>query len=201
MESGITVCVAVHPARLRNGLLTRALTSVWAQTYQPSSVLILNDVDRKGAGAIRQRLINMVTTEWTAWIDSDDEWYPEHLEKLLRVAVDTSSVWVHPYFDSSHDPFSSKEAPMGHFGLPYNPCTPHHTTMGILEDTALAQEVGFPPSATVGKYSNEDWAHITGFAALCCERGLKMTHLAERTFKYNMGHGNTSGLPTQGDAR
>lgn len=194
MEPGITVCVAAHPARLRNGLLARALASVWAQTRQPEMVLLANDVDKLGAGATRQKLLSMVQTEWTAWIDSDDEWYPEHLEKLLRVAEDTDSVWVHPYFESQQDP-------LGHFGLPYNPCTPHHTTMGILERTDLAQEVGFPPSATVGKFSNEDWAHITGFAALCCERGLKMTHLAERTFKYNMGHGNTSGLPTQGDAR
>jgi hypothetical protein len=194
MEPGITVCVAAHPARLRNGLLGKALASVWAQTRQPEYVLVCNDIGKEGAGAIRQRLLDRVTTEWTAWIDSDDEWFPEHLEKLFQVAVATESVWVHPYFEAVHDP-------LGHFGLPYDPCTPHHTTMGILERTDLAQEVGFPPSADHGRFSNEDWAHITGFAALCCERGLKMTHLAEKTFRYNMGHGNTSGLPTQGDAR
>jgi hypothetical protein len=194
MEPGVTVCVAAHPARLRNGLLARALASVWAQTRQPERILVVNDTNREGAGATRQRLLGMVETEWTAWIDSDDEWFPEHLEKLLRVASETGAVWVHPYFEAVRDP-------LGHFGRPFDPCRPHHTTMGVLEQTALAQEVGFPASETHGRFSNEDWAHITGFAKLCCERGLVMTHLAERTFRYNMGHGNTSGLPTQGDAR
>jgi hypothetical protein len=200
VEPGVTVCVAAHPARLRNGLLARALSSIWSQTRQPERVLIVNDTDREGAGATRQRLLGMVQTRWTAWLDSDDEWYPEHLEKLLQVAEQTGAVWVHPYFDSESDPFASAEAPQGHFGLPYNPCTPHHTTMCVLEDTALAREVGFPPSADRGSCSNEDWAHITEFARLCCERGLSMVHLAERTFKYHMGHGNSSGLPGQGDA-
>lgn len=194
LTPGITVCVATHPARQPSGLLARALTSVGAQTLQPREVLVLNDLDREGVGVIRQRLLDKVTTEWTAWVDSDDEWYPEHLEKLMRVAEETDSVWVHSYFDGLMDP-------LGHFGRPFMPCTPHHTTMGILERTDLAKEVGFPPSATHGSFSNEDWAHIVGFSALACERGLKMTHLAEKTWRYHMGHGNSSGLPGQGDAR
>lgn len=200
LTTGITVCVATHPARQTSGLINRALTSVAAQTLQPRQILVLNDVDREGVGAIRQRLLDKVTTEWTAWIDSDDEWFPEHLEKLMRVATETDSVWVHSYFQSLVDPFRSPESPTGHFGLPFMPCTPHHTTMCVLERTDLAKEVGFPPSSRHGGFSNEDWAHITGFAALACERGLKMTHLAERTWNYHMGHGNSCGLPGQGDA-
>lgn len=194
LDPGITVCVATHPARLRNGLLNRALISISTQTLQPRQVLVLNDVDREGVGVIRQRLLDLVTTQWTAWLDSDDEWLPQHLEKLMVVAEETDSVYVYSWFHAPMDP-------LGHFGLPFNPCTPHHTTMGILERTDLAKEVGFPPSETNSRFSNEDWAHITGFAKLACERGLKMTHLAERTWSYHMGHGNTSGLPGQGDAR
>ena len=126
--------------------------------------------------------------------DTGREGVPDHLEKLKRVADETDSVYVFSWFHALVDP-------LGHFGLPFNPCSPYHTTMGILERTDLAKEVGFPPSATHGRFSNEDWAHITGFAKLACERGLKMTHLAERTWTYSMGHGNTSGLPGQGDAR
>ena len=194
LQPGVTVCIAAHPARFRSGLLLRALQSVTNQTLQPDRILILNDTAREGVGVIRQRLLDNVITEWVAWIDSDDEWGPEHLEKLMHVATETDSVYVFSWFNAIQDP-------LGHFGLPFNPCTPHHTTMGILERTDLAKEVGFPPSATEGRFSNEDWAHITGFAKLACERGLKMTHLAERTWTYHMGHGNTSGLPTQGDAR
>lgn len=190
---GITVCIATHPARFRNGLLQRALVSVGEQMLQPRAVLVMNDVDREGAGSIRQRLLDLVNTEWIAWLDSDDEWYPGHLEKLMRVAEETGSVYVYSWFDGRD--------PLGHFGLPFNPCTPHHTTMGILERTDLAKEVGFPPSESGSRFSNEDWAHITGFAKLACERGLLMTHLAERTWVYHQGHGNSSGLPGQGDAR
>lgn len=193
-SSDITVCIPVHPARFKSGLLLRAVQSVTHQTLQPDRILILNDGNRDGVGVIRQRLLDQVRTEWVAWIDSDDEWSPEHLQKLKQVADETGSVYVFSGYHAIADP-------LGHFGIPFNPCSPYHTTMGILERTDLAKEVGFPPSASHGTFSNEDWAHITGFAALACERGLRMTHLAERTWTYHMGHGNTSGLPTQGDAR
>lgn len=193
LRPGITVCIAAHPVRLANGMLSRAFMSVCTQTLQPQAVLVANDISREGAGHTRQLLLDQVTTEWTAWLDSDDEWLPEHLEKLMRVATETDSVWVFSYF---HGP-----DPLGHFGRPFNPCTPHHTTMGVLERTDLAKEVGFPPSEQGSNFSNEDWAHITGFARLACERDLKMTHLAERTWTYHQGHGNSSGLPTRGDAR
>jgi hypothetical protein len=90
--------------------------------------------------------------------------------------------------------------PLGHFGKPFNPCTPHHTTMCVLVDTELAKEVGFPDTQDDGIFSNEDWGFITGVAKLCCERGLKMTHLAERTWTWHMSGQNSSGRPGQGDA-
>jgi glycosyltransferase involved in cell wall biosynthesis len=162
-----------------------------AQTKQPQAVFVVNDTDRQGAGWTRQTLLSLVQTRWIAWIDSDDEWMPEHLAKLMAVAESTDSVYVYSWFHGGD--------PLGHFGLPFNPCTPHHTTMGILERADIAREAGFPASAP-GQFSNEDWAHITTFAQICCERGLKMTHLAEKTWTYHSGHGNSSGQPGQGDA-
>jgi hypothetical protein len=192
LQPGITVCIAAHPARFTSGLLKRALASVVDQTLQPNRILILNDTAREGVGVIRQRLLEQVRTEWVAWIDSDDEWSPEHLEKLYRTATETDSVYVFSWFHGGD--------PLGHFGLPFNPCTPHHTTMNVLVRTDIAQEVGFPPNQH-GRHANEDWAFITGVSKLACERGLKMTHLAERTWTYHQGHGNSSGQPGQGDAR
>jgi hypothetical protein len=90
--------------------------------------------------------------------------------------------------------------PLGHFGLPFNPCTPHHTTMNVLVRTDVAREVGFNLNE-VGPFANEDWGFITGVAKLACERGLKMTHLAERTWTYHQHGQNSSGQPGQGDAR
>lgn len=189
---GVTVAIAAHPARFNGGLLARAFASVVAQTHIPETIIVVNDSERRGAGWTRQTLLRHVDTEWIAWLDSDDEWEPEHLEKLLRVAVDTDSVFVYSWFHGGD--------PLGHFGLPFNPCTPHHTTMGILVRTDIAKEVGFIDSEP-GPFSNEDWAFITGVSKLACERGLKMTHLAERTWTYHQHGQNTSGQPTQGDAR
>lgn len=192
LRQGITVCIACHPARVRNGMLQRAFNSAVTQTLQPAAIVVVNDLEREGAGHTRQRLLESVNTEWIAWLDSDDEWDATHLEKLYRVALDTDSVYVYSWFKSPYDP-------LGHFGLPFNPCTPHHTTMNVLVQTELAREVGFPPTE-VGPFSNEDWAFITGVSKLACERGLKMTHLAERTWTYHMAGQNSSGRPGQGDA-
>jgi hypothetical protein len=192
LRPGVTVLVAAHPARFNGGMLTRALTSVIAQTHVPQVITVVNDSERRGAGWTRRTLLGNVETEWIAWIDSDDEWTdPEHLAKLLRVAVETDAVFVFSWFHGGD--------PLGHFGLPFNPCTPHHTTMGHLVRTDIAQEVGFPDSEA-GPFSNEDWAFITGVAKLACERGLKMVHLAERTWTYHQHGQNTSGQPFQGDA-
>jgi hypothetical protein len=192
LRPGITVCVTSHPARFTNGLLQRAISSVLNQTRLPEALVLVNDVDRNGAGWSRQRVLEQVATEWVAWIDSDDEWMPEHLEKLLRVAVETEAVYVYSWFVGGD--------PLGHFGLPFNPCTPHHTTITSLVRTDIAQEVGFPATQADGTFSNEDWAFITGVSKLACERGLKMVHLAERTWYYHQGNYNSSGKPGQGDA-
>jgi Glycosyltransferases involved in cell wall biogenesis len=190
---GITALIAAHPARFQEPyLLAKALHSVATQTLPPVAIHVVNDVDRHGAGWTRRTLLNHVDTEWIAWLDSDDEWMPEHLEKLHRVAVDTDSVFVFSWFTGGD--------PLGHFGLPFNPCTPHHTTMTVLVRTDIALAVGFPDNQA-GPFANEDWAFITGVSKLACERNLKMTHLAERTWHYYQAGQNSSGQPGQGDAR
>ncbi len=177
-----------------NGLLHRALNSVLAQSLQPNAILIHNDVDRRGAGTARQRLLAQVQTEWTAWIDSDDEWGDKHLEALYTTALATESVYVYSWFNGGD--------PLGHFGIPFNPCQPHHTTMAVLERTDIAQEAGFLETQPGHPVSNEDWHHIVRFSQICCERGLRMTHLAERTWTYHQQWGvNTSGRPDAGDAQ
>lgn len=191
MRPGTTVAIATHPARSSSGLLTRAFASVVAQTQQPEAIAIVSDTEKKGAGWTRRTLLGLVETEWIAWLDSDDEWDPSHLAKLHQVALATDAVFVYSWFHGGD--------PLGHFGLPFNPCTPHHTTMNVLVRTDIAKEVGFPDSQP-GLFSNEDWAFITGVSALACERGLNMIHLAERTWTYHQHGQNTSGQPGRGDA-
>ena len=124
LRPGITVCIAAHPARFRGpALLNRALASVVAQTLSPAAIHVVNDVDRQGAGWTRRTLLESVDTEWLAWLDSDDEWMPEHLEKLHRVAVDTDSVYVFSWMHGA-DPLGAgpEDDPPGRTYLAL-PCT------------------------------------------------------------------------------
>lgn len=194
LRPGITAVIAAHPARFANGLLAEALNSVTRQTLQPDTIIVVNDIERAGAGRSRQKLLRMVETEWMAWLDSDDLWLPPHLEKLYAHAQAEDAVFAYSWFIGlpAHDP-------LGHFGKVFNPCAPHHTTITFLVKTELAQEVGFPETAD-GPFSEEDWGHITGIAQRCCERGLKMVHLPERTWIWRAQGQNSSGRPGQGDA-
>lgn len=201
LRPGISALVACHPARLSNGLAVEAFASIARQTMQPDTIIVVNDLERAGAGRTRQKLLRMVETEWIAFIDSDDVWMPQHLEKLWNCAQETDSVYVFSYFNAPFDPFATKDEPQGHFGRVFDVCNPHHTTITALVKTELLREVGYQESETNGPYSEEDWKAIAGLAALCCERGLKMTHLPERTWYWRQGPNNSSGKPDRGDAR
>lgn len=193
LRKGVTAVVIAHPARLSNGLLTRALQSITEQTRQPDAIIVVNDIGRHGAGWARREALRQVRTTRFAWLDSDDFWYPNHLADLNQVMDEVPDCrYVYSWFDGPD--------PLGHFGIPFNPCTPHHTTITCLIDTALAKEVGYQDNES-GPFANEDWNFILGFSALCCERGYKMTHLAKRTWFYEQHGQNSSGKPGQGDAR
>lgn len=201
LRPGLTVLIACHPERLSNGLAGETFASVARQTMQPDTIILVNDLERAGAGRTRQKLLRMVETEWLAWVDSDDLLLPKHLEKLYNHAQETGAVFVNAWFNAPHDPFKSPENPTGHFGKPLDPCNPHHTTITFMVKTELAQEVGFRESLKDSPFSEEDWHHISGIAALCCERGLKMEHLPEKLWWWRQQGQNTSGLfrPGQGD--
>jgi hypothetical protein len=194
LRPGITVCIAAHPVRFRNGLLGRAFASVCKQTYQPDEILVLNDSGKQGAGWTRRELVKQVRTEWIAWLDSDDYWYPNHLQDLVDVAkTDPTIKYVFSWFDGRNDP-------LGHFGKVYDIHNPHHTTITALVDTAMAQEVSYPDTAADWPVSNEDLIFIFDFAKLCVARDLKMVHLPKKTWYWEQAGQNTSGKPDKGDA-
>lgn len=194
LRPGITVLIACHPERLSNGLAVEAFTSVARQTMQPDTIILVNDLERAGAGRTRMKLLRMVETEWLAWCDSDDMLLPSHLEKLYNCAQETGAVFVNAWFNAPHDP-------LGHFGKPLDPCNMHHTTITFMVKTELAQEAGFRESLKDSPFSEEDWFHISKIADLCCERGLVMSHLPEKTWWWRQQGQNTSGLfrPGSGD--
>jgi hypothetical protein len=189
--TGVTVVIPAHPARLANGMLARAVTSVAAQTVPPAAVSVAVDLDGHGAARTRQRALDAVGTEWTAFLDSDDEFLPPHLDRLAACAHETAADFVFSWFE----PVGMGD-PLGHFGLPFDPARPHHTTMTVLVRTGLAQQVGFIPAEPGDPFGNEDWRFIQGIAAT----GARMVHLAERTWRWHAHGRNSSGMPGRGDA-
>lgn len=112
VENVPTVSVVI-PAYNAEGFLARAIRSVLAQTRPPSEIVIVDDgsTDRtreiaesfgasvrcirqnnRGAAAARNRGIEESKGSFIAFLDSDDEWLPERLEKTLAPLLKNRAV-------------------------------------------------------------------------------------------------------------
>lgn len=186
MTAVVTVVVPYHRARARNGMLDRAVASIHRQTL-PHELITVEDTNRQGAAVTRQRGLDQVTTEWTAFLDSDDEMDPTHLAQLLTCAEQTGADYVYPWFrvHGGRDPFP-------HFyGKPWDNQHPHATTITILVRTELAQQVGFDD------VQGEDFTFTKG----CVAAGANIVHHPARTWTWWHHSRNSSGRPDRGDAR
>lgn len=191
----VTAIIAAHPARLRSGLLSRALQSVMAQTLTPAAVSIAVDLDGAGAPATRQRALDAVQTEWVAVLDSDDVWYPHHLESVVGYALETGADFVysgHETIPPGHSPL-----PYTHFTKPWNPEDPIETTVTVLVRTAIAKQVGYLPLDRGQTNTGEDFRFTLG----CRDLGALMVCYPHKTWAYDIRGQNTSGMPGRGDAR
>jgi hypothetical protein len=197
MRPGITVVVPTHTARVRNGMTKRAIGSVLGQTLPAASIIIEHDTAGAGAPDTRDRGLQKAATEWVAFLDSDDQMKPIHLEHLMECALETGADYVYAWYEA----VGFGADPLPHFGRPFNPEKPTQTTITTLVRTELAQSVGFrqPPEGALinGERFGEDFL----FTVECVKAGARIVHLPERTWLWNFHGANTSGLPTQGDAR
>lgn len=194
--AGITVAIGAHPARIKNGMLGQAIGSVNLQTLPAHGIAIGVDSQRLGAAHARQKALDMVRTPWVAFLDSDDQFLPDHLQVLLDGAAEHDADYVYSYFLRSRGGDS-----LGLMGKPFNPAAPHQTTITVLVRTDLAQSVGFPiPAGLTDRdrmWSGEDWQFTLG----CVAAGAKIVHIPRETWIWGRHGGNTSGIPGKGDAR
>jgi hypothetical protein len=196
MQSAITVVVPAHLARVRNGMVKRAVGSILGQTLPAAAIIVEQDLHRSGAAATRHRGLMKVTTEWTAFLDSDDQMKAGHLAALARCAEETGADMVYSWYE----PVGFGHDPLPHFGKPFDPANPTQTTITFLVRTELAQQVGFrePPSgATIGgERYGEDFQHVVELVAA----GARIVHLPVRSWVWNYHGANSSGQPGRGDA-
>lgn len=190
----VTVAIPTHPARGDafdgRGLLGRAIASVFRQTVQPvGGISLATDVDGEGAGVTRQRALEAVETEFVSFLDSDDTWYPHHLETHMRLLTESNADVAYSWFDGN---LVFPE----HRGRAWDPAQAHHTTMTITVRTELAKRVGFAADHPEGwTVPQEDWRFILGLNDL----GAKFVGTGEITWTYRVTGLNTSGSPYNGD--
>ena len=184
----ITVAMPSIPPRVGGDLFRHALYSVRKQTLPPAGGISVSlDVDKKGAAVTRQRALDAVRTDYVAFLDDDDYFYPNHLEKLLGLLQDNGADYAYSWFDGN-DPF-----PM-HRGRQMDPADPHHTTMTVMVRTELAKEAGFVNHPDANEvWPGEDW----NFTLRCLELGGKFIGTGDVTWYYRVHGRNTSGLASR----
>lgn len=196
----ITVVTPSIPTRSQP--LIRAMRSAHRQTLPPAALSVACDLEGQGAAATRQRALEAARTEWVAFLDDDDTFGPNHLETLYSHAMNTGADMVYAWFDmlGGNDPF-----PPTHQTNEFDPASPIETTITTLCRRELAMEVGFKPlDRGHDTNSGEDYGFVLGLVAA----GAKIRNVnAGRTLKdcvhtwfYIVHGGNSSGLPTKGDA-
>jgi hypothetical protein len=192
----VTVVVPTHGERLNNGMTAKAVESVLEQTLPSSGIIVEVDQFHRGAAETRHAGLMKVTTDWVAFLDSDDYFYPHHLEILAHFAVadEADFVFSHPVTWGGYNPFEKD------FGKPWDNDNPRHTTITTLVRTEIAQQVGFLdyniPKPGYHGVSDEDWRFTMG----CMEAGAKIVHCPQKTWLWNMHGRNSGGVPGQGDA-
>jgi glycosyltransferase involved in cell wall biosynthesis len=192
MKPGITVAIPTIPPRV--GLLQRAVASVLAQTHPAAGLAVAIDHEKQGAPAARQRALDMVDTQWVAFLDDDDEFMPMHLETLWNAAHSHSADYVYSWFDTI--PLGGDPFPSSHYLDPWDDENPRQTTVTTLVRTELARQVGFASFSETGELiDGQRWGEDWSFTLGCLALGAKIHHVVAKTWWWHHDSSNTSGRP------
>ena len=115
MGNSILNVSVIIPTYNRKYLLKRALHSASSQTFVPQEIIVVDDgssdgtkdwvlerfpcvryicQDNSGVSSARNRGIREAKGSWIAFLDSDDEWMPDKLEKQEIAINDSKEAWL-----------------------------------------------------------------------------------------------------------
>lgn len=211
---GITVVIPTIRPRMDSGMLDRALESVryagirLAKEFGlPVKVIVAEDTEKQGAARTRHRGLMGVTTEWTAFLDDDDEMLPNHLVELYNAVRgrDIQYAWSRFRIQFPNGEIQQGPAFLGKKAFSqWDDEDPCQTTVTTLVWTGLAHHVGgfaqFDDTGAEidGQRRGEDYE----FTMRMRKAGANFHHVPQVTWVWHhhgIGEpgvsGNTSGLP------
>lgn len=197
-EATVGVCIPSIPPRTE--MLKRAVTSVMNSTWPPNQISVVIDYENEGAAATRNRALAAIDTEWVAFLDDDDEFFPQHLERCWTFVNYHEADLVYPWYvgineNAFHVPDEAGNL-VDPFGIPWHEGMPRYIRQAgnfipvtVMVKTALIKSVGgFEASGTMGQQGED---YIAWLKLL--DAGAKFVHLPERTWRWNGHPGHTSG--------
>lgn len=214
MVNGLVSCI-VTTYRRPVSVLKRALDSIMNQTYQDTEIILVNDglkeerlhsqiedllksyqrevqyirlQEHQGACGARNAGLKVAAGEYVSFLDDDDEWLPEKLEKQVKWIRENQVVLVycsHYYVDVAGKMRLIKE-PLAKVGvqkdgfLPLLRCNFIGSTSYPLMKTAAVKAVG---GFTKGLSSSQDhdlWLRIAReYSIYYCEEPLVKLHYSK----------------------
>jgi len=204
MNRDVTVVIP-HIAG-REDRLARAVASCTLQEEVPTAIIVQVDRDREGAATTRNKAVSKVDTTWIAFLDDDDELFPNHLKACLDEAERSGADLVYPYcdFGPHRDPLavSHNAQWISPFKVPFGPEQEWHLrnhgnfipvthlvkTEWVKKVGGFPQQNGFPARVS-GEC--EDY----GLLLALLNAGAKFAHCPEITWAYHIHGENTGGRP------
>lgn len=201
-----TIGVAIPTIPVRTKQLERALASVLSQTRFPDQISVTSDTAREGAAANRNRAARALDTDWIAFLDDDDTLEPNHLDSLLKTAIDTDADLVYPWFHirGGVDPLAVRDVDNNlrtPLGLDFGPHMRQYilTEGNFIPVTYIVKRELFNDVRGFPQPLSDEWAHTEcedwGFLQRVCKTQAHIVHHPERTWTWWHHGKNTSGRP------
>ena len=87
----VTVVIPYSDEYTPESMLRDAKRSVRAQTVPTETIIVGNDAEANGPGAARNVGVGRADTRYVAFLDADDTWKPDKLERQLRRMRETDA--------------------------------------------------------------------------------------------------------------